>query len=280
MNNNSNSNYLYTDYYSFNNESSKINIENRTDQNRKIKSNNFIFYRNFIKDAIKNQTKKTYSNSFDTLKRGNDITYLNNLNSEYDKHIMNLKEQLSYLKGDRIKTENEANIIKHRLLILKKKEQNYYIQFKNIKNRLKIIINNRKEANKRAKKIKNKNNGNKKYNNNNNNDKSYHKLKKNNSTNENSKIQQITGPMAYKNRNNYSFYSTPYLLQSLYKSNNNNNYNDNLVNEEEKGNNLREKMLNELKKDEEEKRKIEEEIAKIEQEELNLFNDFKSSVFM
>jgi hypothetical protein len=279
MNNNSNSNYLYTDYYSFNNESSKINIENRTDQNRKIKSNNFIFYRNFIKDAIKNQTKKTYSNSFDTLKRGNDITYLNNLNSEYDKHIMNLKEQLSYLKGDRIKTENEANIIKHRLLILKKKEQNYYIQFKNIKNRLKIIINNRKEANKRAKKIKNKNNGNKKYNNNNN-DKSYHKLKKNNSTNENSKIQQITGPIVYKTRNNYSFYSTPYLLQNLYKSNNNNNYNDNLVNEEEKGNNLREKMLNELKKDEEEKRKIEEEIAKIEQEELNLFNDFKSSVFM
>jgi hypothetical protein len=39
-------------------------------------------------------------------------------------------------------------------------------------------------------------------------------------------------------------------------------------------------MLNELKKDEEEKRKIEEEIAKIEQEELNLFNDFKNSVFM
>ena len=270
-NNNSNPNYLYTDYYSFNKESSKTNIENRTDQNRKIKNNNYIFYRNFIKDTLKNQNlkKKTYSNSFDNLNRGNDITYLNNLNSEYDKHIMNLKEQLSYLKGDRIKTENEANIIKHRLLILKKKEQNYYIQFKNIKNRLKTIIDNRKEANNRAKKIKNKNNGN--------NNKSYRKLKKNNSTNKYSNIQQVTGPIVYKNRNNYSFYSTPYLLQNL---NNNNNYNDNLVNEEEKENNLREKMLNKLKKDEEEKRKIEEEIAKIEQEELNIFNDFKNSIFM
>ena len=71
------------------------------------------------------------------------------INDEYDLQISNLKEQLLLVKAERKKTENEYNSIKNRLIKLKNQEFTNNLNFQNIKYRLKLILKNRLESQKR-----------------------------------------------------------------------------------------------------------------------------------
>lgn len=282
---NSNPNIYYTNFF-HNNDLSKTNIDNliNISEYKSIK-NNYNTYNNLKNKKLLSQKNKNNALSFDIINNQKENINLNNISSEYDMYIMNLKEQLSHIKEERIKTENKANIIRHRLTILKNKEKNNFIQFQNIKNRLKIILNKRKESNKKLKRSIPKSKSDKRIINTNYNyyynNKSYRKLKKTKSSNYFPSTPKLIYSRLY---NNYDFCSAPYLSLNYLTNNNinksHNKYNVNIRTEENKVNNLREKLLKELKKDQEQKRKIEEEIAKIEQEQLNLFNDFKLNKFI
>ena len=188
---------------------------------------------------------------------------LTKVNNEYDSQILHLKEQLSIAKEERKKTENEYNIIKHRLIKLKNQETTNYINFQNIKYRFNLILKNRVEMeNKMNNYRKNKN---KKFKN------SSLLMNYGYSTSKKNKKEKT---FLCRNKTHNNFYSE---LNENFLAENKNNYliNKNDYNDEEKGKNIfKEKLIEKLKKDVEEKKRIEEEIANIEKEEYLLMNEF------
>ncbi len=200
-----------------------------------------------------------------------EIIKLNAINEEYDTEIYKLKAQLSFVKEERKKTENDYNIIRHRLTLLKNQEKTNKLNFQNIKYRFKNIINNRLESQKRISKKLNKTLN---FNNSKNNIKKINKYKTSHTPN---------GPARFSRTYN-SFYPMGSSSNKFYSNFENKNYNDKIIsmdyNEEENNKNkLKEKLIEKLKEDEEEKKRIEEEIAKIEQEELLLLNTFKKDKY-
>ena len=199
------------------------------------------------------------------------------INNEYDSQILKLKERLTKAKEERKKTENEYNIIKHRLTILKNQEITNNINYQNIKYRFKMIIKNRLQSgnyNKnKNKKMKNLtpliNYG-----------FSTTKKSKNNASKKDKK-------RIHRNKTHNNFYSG--LNQNIMDDNLNNkneNYNINdsknkneISEEETEKNIIKKKLIEKLKEDQEEKKRIEEEIAKIEEEELLLINEFNNSKY-
>ena len=73
------------------------------------------------------------------------------METEYYAQITNLKEQLYIAKSERKKKEDEAKIIKHRLLLLKNQEQSAIIQLQKMKQQINKILNNRKNNEEKAK---------------------------------------------------------------------------------------------------------------------------------
>ena len=246
-----------------------LNLSKNNIQKLMEKENNFIQIN--TKNSSNFKINKNTNEIMKALSMGNnniDILNLNAMSDKYDILILNLKEQLSKVKEERKKTENEYNIIKHRLTILKNSEKTHNINFNNIKYRFKIIMNNRLESQKKIKK-KNINSLNK-------------TIKKNTSS-------KYVYPLNIfkKNKSNYNLSNTPKNSLNLCKTYSNfeqrNNFNNNINSfnfdynlEENKKNKLKLKLIEKLKEDEEEKKKIENEIAQIEKEEIILLNSFKN----
>ena len=248
-----------------------LNLNKNNIQKIREKENNFIQI-----NTNKNINHKNANEIKEVLLMENnniEILNLNVLSEEYDKLILNLREQLSKVKEERKKTENEYNIIKHRLTILKNSEKTNNINFQNIKYRFKKIMNNRLESQKKIRK---------KSSNNSNINRTAYLINKNIGS-------KYTYPlkMIKKNKSGYNLSHTPKNSLNLSKTysnfqkrkNCNNNINSfdldyNL--EENKKYKLKQKLIEKLREDEEEKKKIEDEIAKIEKEEFMLLNSFKN----
>ena len=196
---------------------------------------------------------------------------LGEINNEYDYQILKLKERLTKAKEERKKTENEYNIIKHRLTILKNQEITNNINYQNIKYRFKMIIKNRLQS---GNYNKNKNKIMKNLNPLINYGFSTTKKSKNNASKKEKK-------RIHRNKTHNNFYSG---LNEKFLDENKKNYiiinkKEKDLNEEEKGKNLiKEKLIQKLKEDMEEKKRIEEEISKIEKEEFLLLNEFNKNI--
>ena len=253
-----------------------LNLNKNNIQKIREKENNCIQI-NSNKNNNNNIHKNTNEIKEALLMENNNIEILNlnAMSEEYDNLILNLREQLSKVKEERKKTENEYNIIKHRLTILKNSEKTNNINFQNIKYRFKKIMNNRLES---QKKIRKKNGGNTNIN------KATYFMNK-------SVGSKYTYPcplkMIKKNKSGYNLSHTPKNSLNLCKTYSNfekkNNFNNNINSfdidynlEENKKHKLKQKLIEKLREDEEEKKKIEDEIAKIEKEEFMLLNSFKN----
>ena len=246
-----------------------LNLNKNNIQKIREKENNFIQI-----NTNKNINHKNENEIKEVLLMENnniEILNLNVMSEEYDKLILNLREQLSKVKEERKKTENEYNIIKHRLTILKNSEKTNNINFQNIKYRFKKIMNNRLESQKKIRK---------KSSNNSNINRTAYLINKNIGS-------KYTYPlkMIKKNKSGYNLSHTP--KNSLCKTYSNfekrKNFNNNINSfdidynlEENKKYKLKQKLIEKLREDEEEKKKIEDEIAKIEKEEFMLLNSFKN----
>ena len=226
------------------------NVSKNIIQNSKKQDNNHLSNIKLINtnNSNKNPTQLLPSKNINQI----DILNLNSINDEYDKYILNLKEQLSMAKQERKRTENEYNIIKHRLTLLKNQETTNNINFQNIKYRFKRILNNRIESQKKLNKSSSKKS-----------------IDRSNKKCKNDLHVSHTPKSSINLSRTYSNFTK--------KSNKKNS-----IDLPDKGfekNKLKEKLIEKLKEDEEEKKRIEEEIAKIEEEEYMLLKSFKNEKY-
>ncbi len=229
-----------------------LNENNNNIQKIKEKQNNNLqlnYNNNYNKSQ--NEAKQLLSQEYNNTNM--DSLNLNAINEEYDIYIANLRDQLSFIKEERKKTENKYNMIKHRLTKLKNQEKTNKLNFQNIKYRFKKILNNRKETQKKINKNK----------------KAYFSASKHKTVKNNESISNFSG--APKNYNNFNR-----TYSNFGKKSNNNKNNVDYTMEESSKNKLRLKLIEKLKEDEEEKKKIEDELAQIEKEEFLLLNAFKN----
>ena len=103
-----------------------------------------------ISSVGKNKSCENFTNSKEIPISDSNID-IGEMETEYYAQITYLKEQLFITRSERKKKEDEAKIIKHRLLLLKNQEQSAFIQLQNIKQQIIKILNNRKNNEEKAK---------------------------------------------------------------------------------------------------------------------------------